>query len=166
MFISRRCFQRAAHSRSDWGSCISTRILETWSRPNFKFRAARMTTGVDAGNPLMAHPWSAAPFSLPPLQEMKAAHFLPAFERDMQTHLAEIAAIVACNEPPTFENTVAPLDRAGSALDATSRCFGVLCASATYPELQKVEMEMAPVLANHGTSIYANGVCINLKIKN
>ena len=116
-----------------------------------------MTTGVDAGNPLMANPWSAAPFSLPPLQEMKAAHFLPAFERDMQTHLAEIAAIVACNEPPTFENTVAPLDRAGSALDATSRCFGVLCASATYPELQKVEMEMAPVLANHGTSIYANG---------
>jgi peptidyl-dipeptidase Dcp len=114
------------------------------------------TNAAETANPVMAHPWPSAPFGLPPLQDMKACHFTAAFERDMKVHLSEIDAIVGDSESPTFENTVVPLDRAGAALDATSRCFGVLCASATYPELQKVEMDLAAVLANHSTSIYSN----------
>ena len=107
-------------------------------------------------NPVLHRPWANQPFGLPPLLQMRAEHFTPAFEQTMAEHLAEIDAIAADTTEPTFESVVAPLDRAGWALDDVSRCFSTLCSSATYAELQAVEMAMAPRLAKHATDIYAN----------
>lgn len=51
------------------------------------------------------------PFQIPPFNEIKGEHYMPAFEQDMKEHLAEIDAIVQNPEAPTFANTVEELER-------------------------------------------------------
>ena len=72
----------------------------------------------------------------------------------MRAHRAEIDAIAASPEPPTFENTVAALDRSGRDLARIERLFCNLAASETSPALQAVEREMAPRLAAHDSAIH------------
>src|SRR5215471_7179053 len=103
-------------------------------------------------NPLL-QPWT-APFGMPPFDAIKVEHFVPAFEHALAAHLAEVDAIAACVEPPTFQNTVAALDRSGRELVRIERLFGNLTASETSPALEAVERQMAPRLAAHHSGIY------------
>ena len=105
-------------------------------------------------NPLL-QPWN-TPYGLPPFDAVRAAHFEPAFETALQQHLAEIAAIAADPAPPTFDNTVAALDRSGRLLSRIEGLFFNLAASETSPDLQAVERRMAPVLAAHGSAVSMN----------
>jgi peptidyl-dipeptidase Dcp len=107
---------------------------------------------VPSANPLLGE-WADA-FGLPPFAAVRAEHFEPAFEQAMGEHLAEIEAIGTSAAPPTFENTVAALDRAGRLLDRVGGLFHNLTSSETSPELQAVEMRMAPLLAAHESQGY------------
>ena len=60
-------------------------------------------------NPLV-QPWN-SPFGLPPFADVLPEHFKPAFEQALTEHLAEVEAIAASTEPPSFDNTIAALDR-------------------------------------------------------
>ena len=104
-----------------------------------------------ASNPLL-QPWD-APHGLPPFEATRAEHFEPAFATALKQHLAEIDAIGAGAEPPTFENTVAALDRSGRLLHRIENLFYNLTSSETSPALQAVEMRMAPLLAAHGSAV-------------
>ena len=55
----------------------------------------------------------ATPFATPPFAQIKAEHFKPAFVRALDEHQAEIAAIAADSSPPSFDNTIAALERSG-----------------------------------------------------
>ncbi len=103
-------------------------------------------------NPLL-RPWQ-TPFGVPPFAEIRAAHFLPAFEAAMAAHKREIAAIVANPAAPTFENTVAALDDAGELLARIRNVFELLTSAETDEELQRVEAEVKPRLAAHADDIY------------
>lgn len=103
-------------------------------------------------NPLL-QPWD-TPFGLPPFDQIRAEHFPPAFEAARAAHLAEIDAIAAQPEPPTFENTVAALDRSGRLYYRVEGVFHNLASSETSPALQQVERELAPQLAAHQSAIY------------
>ena len=103
-------------------------------------------------NPLVA-PWTGA-YALPPFADVRADQFAPAFAEAMASHLAEVDAIGSRAEAPTFENTVAALDRAGRLLDRVASLFWNLTSSETSPELQAVEREMAPLLAAHDSRIH------------
>ena len=63
-----------------------------------------MTTGAAvsdlADNPLLQS-WE-TPFGLPPFDRIRPEHFPPAFDRGMEEHAAEIAAIAARPEPRRF----------------------------------------------------------------
>jgi peptidyl-dipeptidase Dcp len=111
-----------------------------------------MTATTD--NPLL-QPWN-APCGLPPFAAIKPEHFVPAFDRALRSHLAEIEAIAAGAQPPSFENTLAAFDRSGRELDRIEKVFHNLAASETSPELQAVEREMSPRLAAHRSAIYLN----------
>ena len=102
-------------------------------------------------NPLL-QPWD-APHGLPPFEATRAEHFEPAFAAALKQHLAEIDAIGAGAEPPTFENTVAALDRSGRLLHRIENMFYNLTSSETSPALQAVEMRMAPLMAAHGSAV-------------
>ena len=103
-------------------------------------------------NPLLAE-WR-DPHGLPPFAKTRPEHFAPAFRQAMDEHLAEIEAIGDSGDPPTFENTVAALDRSGRLLDRVAGMFHNLTSSETSPALQAVEMQMAPLLAAHQSKSY------------
>ena len=47
-----------------------------------------------------------APYQIPPFEEIKEEHYMPAFERGMKEQLEEIDQIANNPEQPTFENTL------------------------------------------------------------
>lgn len=105
-------------------------------------------------NPLLT-PWN-TPYGLPPFAEVRPEHFAPAFAEACTRHHAELDAIAANSEPPTFANTVAAFDRAGWMFNRIADLFWNLTAAHTSKELEAVEREMAPKLAAHLSSIYMN----------
>ncbi len=103
-------------------------------------------------NPLL-QPWQ-TPYGLPPFDQVRPEHYVPAFERAMQTHRAEADAIAENSEPPTFDNTIAAFDRCGRDLGRVARLFFNLAASETSPALQAIEREISPRLAAHFSAIH------------
>lgn len=75
----------------------------------------------------------------------------------MAEHREEVAAIVANEDPPTFENTIVALELSGETLGRVQRIFGNLTSAHTNPELEKIQAEYAPKLAAHMDSILLDG---------
>jgi peptidyl-dipeptidase Dcp len=105
-------------------------------------------------NPLLGA-WN-APFRAPPLDDIAPSHFAPAFERALADHRAEIAAIAGEGAAPSFENTVAALERSGRLLARVSSVFYVIAGAHTSEPIQAIEREMAPKLARHWNEIHLN----------
>jgi peptidyl-dipeptidase Dcp len=105
----------------------------------------------DPSNPLLQD-WQ-TPYRLPPFGQIRCEHFAPAFAVLFERHLAEIDALAENPAAPTFDNTVAAFDAAGAELDRVRLTFENLCASESPPELQRVEREMAPLLAAHDSKV-------------
>ncbi len=98
-------------------------------------------------NPLLAE--FDTPFGVPPFDRIRPEHFVPAFEKGMADQKAEIAAIDASAEPPSFANTVEALERTGTLLNRARAIFSNLTSAHTNEALQKIDAETAPVLARH-----------------
>jgi peptidyl-dipeptidase Dcp len=103
-------------------------------------------------NPLL-QPWD-TPHGLPPFADIRPEHFRPGFDAALKEHLADIEAIAGSGEPPTFDNTVAALDRSGRQLARIEALFYNLTSSQTSPALQAVERELAAPLAAHNNRVY------------
>ena len=102
-------------------------------------------------NPLLNE--SRLPYQLPPFSDIKDEHFAPAFERGMAEQLAEIATIANSKAKPTFDNTIVALERSGTLLTRARRAFGILTASLTNPNLDKVESAFSQRFAAHADAI-------------
>ena len=99
---------------------------------------------------------STLPFHAPPFDKIKDEDYQPAIEAGMAEELSEIQAIADNSAPPTFENVLVAMERAGRLLRrATAAFFGVVGAN-TNPVLQKVRTAEAPKLAAHHDAIYLN----------
>jgi peptidyl-dipeptidase Dcp len=105
-------------------------------------------------NPLL-QPWD-TPHGLPPFHSISPEHFAPAFEVALQEHRGEIDAIGHHAQAPSFDNTIAALDRCGRLLARIEALFCNLTSSETSPALQAVERRMAPRLAAHANAIYTH----------
>lgn len=105
-------------------------------------------------NPLL-QPW-ATPFGLPPFDRIRAEDFEPAFEQAMGEHRAELDAIAAQAQAPTFANTIEAFDASGRLLARLEGVFHNLCASETSPELQAAQRRLAQPLAAHNNAVYMN----------
>jgi peptidyl-dipeptidase Dcp len=105
-------------------------------------------------NPLLSE-WT-APFGVPPFDRILPDHFLPAFREAIRRHDAEIAAIAASPEAPTFANTVAALDDAGELLARVNTVFGTVSNAETNDALQAVEEQVKPLLAAHADDVSLN----------
>lgn len=108
-------------------------------------------TEADA-NPLLAR-W-ATPFELPPFAAITPDHFRPAFRAALAEHRGEVEAIATSAEAPAFANTIEALERSGKRLKRVASTFFAVAATDTTPELQAIEREMAPMLAQHNNAIY------------
>jgi len=110
-----------------------------------------MTTSSTA-NPLLQD-WN-TPYALPPFAEVKAEQFAPAFQTALSAHRAELDAIAAQTDAPSFANTLMAFDRSGRLLSRLEGLFHNLTASETSPQLQAVERELAAPLAAHNNAVY------------
>ena len=105
-------------------------------------------------NPFFAE-WN-TPYGVPPFDRIAPEHFLPALERGMSLHDAEIDAITSDNDAPTFENVILAYDRSGRMLARTELIFGMLCAAENTPEMQALQERVMPLLAAHADEILLN----------
>ena len=99
-----------------------------------------------AGNPLLEK-WSGPYDGVPAFDRYKVEQFKPALEAAMAEQLAEIERIAKDPAPPTFDNTITALERAGRTFARVATIYGVYSATLSTPEFQAVEQEMAPRLA-------------------
>ncbi|MDJ0921371.1 MAG: M3 family metallopeptidase [Henriciella sp.] len=109
---------------------------------------------VMAENPFFQD-WT-APYAAPPFHLIEAGSFIPAFDKAIALHNAEIEAIAGSAEAPTFDNTVVAFERAGDDLERIQRTFSVLASSATNDEIRAIQSEMSPRLAAHSSAIFLN----------
>ncbi|WP_169947543.1 M3 family metallopeptidase [Microbispora sp. H11081] len=107
-----------------------------------------------AGNPFLSP--STLPYGLPPFQEIREEHYAPAFEQGMAEHLAEVEAIAANPDAPTFENTIEALETSGALLDRVSTVFFNQASSDTTPGVQEIQKDVTPRLAKHADAIHLN----------
>ncbi|QDA61478.1 M3 family metallopeptidase [Hymenobacter jejuensis] len=117
--------------------------------------AAGFSTRADL-NPLLA-PWAGPYGGVPAFDKVQVSQFKPALEAAMAQNLAEVQAIADDKKAPTFENTIAALERAGHALDQVQTVYGVWTGTMNNPEVQAVQREMAPRMAAFGDQITQNG---------
>ena len=101
-------------------------------------------------------PWTGPYGGVPPFDKARVDLLAPALEAAMAAELAEIDAIAASPEPPTFENTIVAFERAGRGLDRVETIYGIYSSSLSTPEFQSVERKMAPRLAAHADRITQN----------
>ncbi|MFC4112377.1 M3 family metallopeptidase [Nonomuraea zeae] len=107
-----------------------------------------------AENPFFAP--SNLPYQLPPFADVREEHYLPAFERGMAEQLAEVDAIAGSTEPPTFDNTIAALERSGQILDRTATVFFSVAASNSTDGIMEIEKQISPELTRHSDAIRLN----------
>ena len=101
-------------------------------------------------NPLLS-PFDAAPFS-----KIENEHFKPAFLQAMKDARAEIDAITADTDTPSFKNTIEALEFSGQQLDRISSVFFNLNSAETNEEIQKIAQEISPLLSEFGNDITLN----------
>jgi peptidyl-dipeptidase Dcp len=98
-----------------------------------------------ADNPLLRE-WT-TPFKVPPFQEIKPEHFLPAIKEAIAQNRKEIDAIANNAQPATFANTIEALENSGELLSKVQGAFGGLTSAETNPQLQAVNREATPLLS-------------------
>jgi peptidyl-dipeptidase Dcp len=108
-----------------------------------------------SGNVLLAE-WTGPYGGVPAFDKMAVPAVKPAFEAAMTGQLQEIARIAADPAPPTFENTILALERAGRDFDRVATYYGLWTNNLSSPEFRKVQEEMAPKLADFQTKITQN----------
>lgn len=100
--------------------------------------------------------WTGPYGGVPPFDKVNVADLKPALEAAMAESLAQIDAIANAKSAPTFENTIAAMDRTGKTLDRVSTIYGIWGGNMSTPEFQKIESEMDPKLAEFSDKITQN----------
>jgi len=105
-------------------------------------------------NPLLER-WN-TPYETPPFDLIEVSHFKPATEEAIRIAAGEVNHITGNPESPTFENTVAALDRCGEKLGRISSVLFNLNSADTSKELQAAAQDISPLLTRFSNDITLN----------
>ena len=125
-------------------------------RPRRARRAAASAT-LPASNPF-AQP-STLPFQTPDFARIKDSDYLPALLAGIAQQKAEVAAIGNQKATPTFENTLAALEKSGLLLERANLAFQAVNGANTNDTLQATDTKISPLLSpdsSHPDFIYLN----------
>ncbi len=128
------------------------------AKPTVEEASKEVSVAIDT-NPFFEE-WN-TPFGAPPFDIIKTKHFLPAFEKAMKMHLAEVDAIANADSLPTFANTIEQLELSGAELTRVSRVFFNLTGTESNEEMQSLQRELSPKLARHSSKITMNQALFN-----
>ena len=111
-------------------------------------------TESEAPNPFLTE--YTTPFQVPPFDQIKIEHYMPAFEAGIAEQQAEVEAIVNNAETPTFSNTILPFDKSGQILSRVSNVFFNLNECLTNDEMIALAEQVLPMLSKHNDAIMMN----------
>ena len=95
-------------------------------------------------------------YQIPPFEQIKYEHYLPALEEGIAQHNKEIEMIANARQTPTFENTVLALDNSGKLYNKVCAVFVALNESDATPEMQDLAEKFMPLMTMHNDEIYMN----------
>ena len=116
--------------------------------------AAMLMTSCTKTNPFLAE-WD-TPYGIPPFDQIKEAHYIPAIEEGIKQHNAEIEAIVNNPEAPTFDNVIGAYDLSGGLLAKVSGVLFNLAETDITPTLEKIVDDATTMLSQHENEIIFN----------
>jgi len=108
-----------------------------------------------SSNPL-TRPWTGPYGGVPPWDQADPELFPGAFAAAIAEQRAEIDAIAADPAPPSFENTIAAMERSGRTLDRLNRLFNVLRQNISTSRIQALDREWQPKLTAADDAIVFN----------
>ena len=109
---------------------------------------------VTASNPFFSE--YDTPHGIPPFDEIKKSHYLPAFYHGIEQNKLEINAITRAKSRPTFENTIVAMEKSGDFLTKVSNTFYGLIGSMSDDEMRAIAKEISPKLSALGDDIALN----------
>ena len=116
--------------------------------------ALALISSCNMKNPLLTE--SSAPFGAPEFDKIEDAHYLPAFEAAIAEAKAEIDAIIANPDEPTFENTIEAMEYAGETLDRVAGIFYNLMEANTNDVMQETAEQISPMLTEYSMYVSLN----------
>lgn len=96
------------------------------------------------------------PHQTTPFNLIQLSDYEPAIREGMRIEDEEIKAITDNPEPPTFNNTVLALERAGQLLDRVTTVLFNLMSAETCDEMEAIAEKMMPELSEHSNNISLN----------
>ncbi|WP_313360362.1 M3 family metallopeptidase [Empedobacter sp.] len=96
------------------------------------------------------------PFESAPFSKIKNEDYKPAFIQAIEEGKAEIDAITANPEAPTFANTIEAMELSGEKLGRISSIFFNLNSAETNDEIQEIAQEVSPLLSEFGNDVRLN----------
>ncbi len=111
-------------------------------------------TAVSCTNPFLSS-WN-TPYSIPDFGKVKEKHYLPAVEEGIRQQQAEIDAIIANTDAPTFANVVEAYEASGAILDRVIGVLFNLSETDATPSLQNIVEQVLPMLSVHSDNISMN----------
>ncbi|MEZ7505161.1 M3 family metallopeptidase [Flavobacterium sp. Arc2] len=106
-------------------------------------------------NPLLKK-WIGPYGGVPAFNEYNISQIKPAFDVAIKERLKEIEAIANNSKAPTFENTIAQMERAGKDFKRVMTVYGIYSSNLNSTEFEPIVTEMAPILASLSNKIYQN----------
>jgi len=95
-------------------------------------------------------------YGIPPFEDIKTEHYMPAFKEGIKQQQAEYDAIANTTEAPTFANTIEALEFSGELLNRVSSVFFNLYSAETNDSLSSIANQVSPLLSEHGDNLYLN----------
>ena len=105
---------------------------------------------------LLLQQWTGPYGGVPAFDKMKVEDIKEAMETGMALSLKDIDAIVNTTETPTFENTIAAMERSGKVLNDVFSYYGIFGSNISTPEFREIESELAPKLSEYRSKINQN----------
>ena len=112
------------------------------------------TTPKPPVNPFFTE-WT-TPFGVPPFGEIKEEHYLPAFKEGIARRRAEVDAIVATPNAPSFANTIEALEGTGELLAKVRPVFFALLDAESTSGMQELAKEIAPMMTAQRDDVLLN----------
>ncbi len=105
-------------------------------------------------NPLLCE--SPLDYGAPQFDKIRNEHYLPAFKEAISEAKAEIDAIVANPDAPSFGNTVEALEFSGDKLENVSNIFYNLMEAETNDTMQEIAEEISPMMTEFSMYVSLN----------
>ncbi len=120
---------------------------------------ALVMTACSEKNPFLVE-WD-TPYGIPPFDRIETTDYIPALQKGIEEHEAEIQAIISNPDEPTFENTIVPFELSGRLLMKVAGVLYNVSETDRSDALDAVVEQAIPLMSSHSDNISFNKALYN-----